>query len=388
MNERVGDEILHLDRITRSFGEVVAVDGLSLSVGNGELVTLLGPSGCGKTTVLRLIAGFELPDRGQVFFHGRDITSRKPQERGFGMVFQSYALFPHLNVFENVAFGLRARKLSDARIRERVASALDLVDMAGFGDRAVQALSGGQQQRVALARAIATEPPLLLLDEPLSNLDQALRVRTRTELRSLVRELGITAIFVTHDQEEAFDLSDRIVVMRSGTIVQIGSPWELYDDPADRFVAGFVGRTSALQVTVEATGIRLAEEVVWPIPSRGSESSARTSPGREGDQVTVRPGSAAVLVFRPEGVRFVHGDAEPSLGAPLRGIVRDRRFRGGATLFHVEVEAGAVGAAGREAAGRAVVEVLGPSSGPDPGAEVRIQPNPGARLHLFAEGPA
>ena len=380
MSEGREDGILHLDRVSRRFPEVLAVDQLSLTVGAGELVTLLGPSGCGKTTALRLIAGFETPDEGRVWFEGRDVTTRKPQERGFGMVFQSYALFPHLNVFENVAFGLRARGIPEPRLRERVASALELVALPDHGDRAVQALSGGQQQRVALARAIATEPPLLLLDEPLSNLDQTLRVKTRAELRGLVRELGITAIFVTHDQEEAFDLSDRIGVMRSGRLVQIGSPRALYEEPADRFVASFVGRASSLAVTLETTGVRISDGVVWPFSGPATGGSGSSGAARP------TPGSLAILLFRPEELALVDGEPDPDLGAPLLGVVRDRRFRGRSALFQVEVEARAPGAGPSSV--RAVVEVLGPPGGPAPGTTVRIQPRKGARLHLFPEEPA
>ena len=379
MSEGKEDGILHLDGVSRRFAEVVAVDRLSLTVAAGELLTLLGPSGCGKTTALRLIAGFETPDEGRVWFEGRDVTARRPQQRGFGMVFQSYALFPHMNVFENVAFGLKARGVGESRLRQRVISALELVALQEYGDRAVQALSGGQQQRVALARAIATEPPLLLLDEPLSNLDQTLRVKTRSELRGLVKKLGITAIFVTHDQEEAFDLSDRIAVMQSGRLVQIGNPRDLYEEPADRFVASFVGRASSLAVTLEASGARISDGVVWPF-------SASTGGGASGGHAGGRPAhrSRAILLFRPEELAFVQGDPEPDLGAPLPGIIRDRRFRGGVALYQVEVEARPPGAA--STAAKAVVEVLGPPDGPAPGTAVRIQPRRGARLHLFPEG--
>ena len=318
-----GGAILELEGVTRRFGEVTAVDDLCLTVVEGEFLTLLGPSGCGKTTALRLIAGFERPDRGRVRFQGTEVTGWSPQKRGFGMVFQNYALFPHLNVFENVAFGLRTRKRPLPEIRERVAASLERVDLAGYGERAVQALSGGQQQRVALARALAIEPPLLLLDEPLSNLDQALRVRTRTELRNLVRELGITAIFVTHDQEEAFDLSDRIAVRDRGRIRQIGSPERLYREPADRFVAGFVGRINEIPVTVEGEGIRLPGGALWAFPPGPGDGRARLPTSGEG----------ALLLARPEALDLTEGE-EPG-GLP--GRVVDRRFQGAITLYRVEV---------------------------------------------------
>jgi ABC-type Fe3+/spermidine/putrescine transport system ATPase subunit len=348
----LGATILEVEGATRRFGEVTAVDRLSLGLDRGEFLTLLGPSGCGKTTALRLIAGFERPDAGRVRFDGADVTEWSPQRRGFGMVFQNYALFPHLNVFENVAFGLRSRKRPPAEIQKRVGEALARVDLEGYGDRAVQALSGGQQQRVALARALAIEPPLLLLDEPLSNLDQALRVRTRTELRALVRELGITAVFVTHDQEEAFDLSDRIAVMEAGRLRQVGTPRELYHSPADRFVAGFVGRVNELPVTATDEGLRLPGKVRWPLPADA---------GLRGP---------ALLLVRPEALAL-----EPE-GTPdgLRGRVTDRRFQGAVTLFRVEVQGGEA---------PLTLEVVVAGDGPDVGAPVSVRPGDGSGLHLF-----
>src|SRR5215510_2613568 len=234
--------LLSLRNISRSFGSTRAVADVSLDVNQGEFFGLLGPSGCGKTTTLRMIAGLEKPDAGSIEFQNEDITNLPPERRGFGMVFQNYALFPHLNVFENVAFGLRARHKSKEEMNERVNSALELVQLPGYGKRAVDELSGGQQQRVAIARAIAIEPVLLLFDEPLSNLDVSLREETRSELRELVTRLGLTAVYVTHDQEEAFALCDRIAVMVRGEILQIGSPRELYEVPRSLAVASFLGR--------------------------------------------------------------------------------------------------------------------------------------------------
>jgi iron(III) transport system ATP-binding protein len=234
--------MLRLDALSRRFGDTTAVDAVSLDVAAGEFLTLLGPSGCGKTTTLRMVAGFEHPTSGQVWVNGRDVTALPPQRRDVGMVFQNYALFPHMDVGENVAFGLRARGGRD--VDARVERALERVELAGYKRRKVQELSGGQQQRVALARALAPEPPLLLLDEPLSNLDAALRERTRTEIRALLKELGMTAVFVTHDQEEAFALSDRIAVLDRGRLQQLGTPEELYARPANPFVAAFLGRAN------------------------------------------------------------------------------------------------------------------------------------------------
>jgi iron(III) transport system ATP-binding protein len=240
--------LISLENISKRFDSTEAVADVSLEVERGEFFGLLGPSGCGKTTTLRMIAGLEKPDSGAIQFDGRDITSLSPEKRGFGMVFQNYALFPHLNVFENVAFGLRARHKPKAETAARVSSALELVQLPGYEKRRVDELSGGQQQRVAIARAIAIEPALLLFDEPLSNLDVALREETRGELRELVNRLGLTAVYVTHDQEEAFALCDRISVMMSGRILQTGKPRELYEQPAQISVARFLGRNNLIRV--------------------------------------------------------------------------------------------------------------------------------------------
>jgi iron(III) transport system ATP-binding protein len=239
--------ILQLQGISKQYGQVPAVVDTTLAIEKGELFGLLGPSGCGKTTTLRIIAGLESSDDGGVQFDGHDITNLPSEKRGFGMVFQNYALFPHLNVFENVAFGLRARHRPGQVVNEHVERALDLVQLHGFEKRRVDELSGGQQQRVAIARAIAIEPVLLLFDEPLSNLDVALREETRRELRSLVKRLGLTAVYVTHDQEEAFALCDRIAVMSGGQILQVGAPQELYDHPTNVAVAKFLGHNNLIR---------------------------------------------------------------------------------------------------------------------------------------------
>ena len=240
--------LLSLKNISKNYGATPAVVDISLDVARGEFFGLLGPSGCGKTTTLRMIAGLEKPDTGTIEFEDRDITNSPAERRGFGMVFQNYALFPHLNVAENVAFGLRARRRPHAEIKERVKSALELVQLPNYEKRRVDELSGGQQQRVAIARAIAIEPALLLFDEPLSNLDVTLREETRGELRELVRRLGLTAVYVTHDQEEAFALCDRISVMVGGRLLQTGAPRELYERPAKLAVARFLGRNNLIPV--------------------------------------------------------------------------------------------------------------------------------------------
>jgi iron(III) transport system ATP-binding protein len=354
-----GSSFLELDRLTRSFAGTAAVYELSIDVAEHEIVTLLGPSGCGKTTTLRMIAGFEHPDSGCVVLEGRNITGTPPQKRGFGMVFQHYALFPHLSVGANVSFGLETAGYSKSETRERVASALDLVRLPGIEDRSVGSLSGGQQQRVALARALAPEPRVLLLDEPLSNLDAALREQTRRELRSLVKEIGITTVYVTHDQEEAFDLSDRIAVMRSGRLDQLGPAEELYHRPATDFVATFLGRAGAVDGTVAGPAeggsvpCALAGPVVWPALLPGSKSAVA-----EGENVRI--------LARPEALTFVSTGAD---GA-LRGRVVDRRFAGSVYVYTVSVGGGEL-------------EVQADGEAASPGDDVGVQPR-NAPAGIFA----
>jgi len=239
-----------LERVSKVYRSVRAMDDVSFEVSRGSIFAIIGPSGCGKTTTLRVIAGLEIPDSGRIYIGGRDVTYEKPYERGAVMVFQNYALWPHMTVFDNVAYGLKIRKrrlgLSRADIERRVREVLELVGLAGLENRYPHQLSGGQQQRVALARALAVEPRVLLLDEPLSNLDAKLRIRMRSELKRIQREAGITMIYVTHDQEEAMSLADRIAVMNAGKILQIGTPEEIYRRPRNLFVALFLGRTSAI----------------------------------------------------------------------------------------------------------------------------------------------
>lgn len=292
---------LEVERVTKRFGGTVAAEDVSFRLERGEVVALLGPSGSGKTTVLRLLAGFETPDAGRVLVGAEDVTAVPPARRRFGMVFQHYALFPHLDVGANVGFGVRGHPDAAHRV-ERV---LALVDLGGFERRRVHELSGGQQQRVALARALATEPRVLLLDEPLSNLDPSLRERTRRELRQLIGRLDITTIFVTHEQEEAFDLGDRVAVLHGGRLEQIGTAEELYERPATLFVAGFVGRANVL---------------------RGPAARAF---GREG---VGEGGEGQVAVVRPERLRFADGG--------VAGVVRERRYIGATALFLVESDTG------------------------------------------------
>jgi putative spermidine/putrescine transport system ATP-binding protein len=248
---------IRLDDVTKTFdGRVLAVDGVTLDIAAGEFFSLLGPSGCGKTTSLRMIAGFELPDSGRVHVAGRDITDLPVHKRDMGMVFQSYALFPHRTVAENVAFGLRMREVPKADIERRVKAALAQVALTGLEDRKPGQLSGGQQQRVALARALVVEPPVLLCDEPLGALDRKLRQQMQFELKELQKRLGVTLVFVTHDQEEALAMSDRIAVMNHGKVEQVGAPTEIYERPRTRFVADFIGEINILEESGRARALR------------------------------------------------------------------------------------------------------------------------------------
>lgn len=241
---------VRIENVTKKFGDVLGVSELNLAIKPGEFFTFLGPSGCGKTTTLRMIAGFYYPTTGKVYFDHRDVTMLQPNRRNIGMVFQNYALFPHMTVDENIAFGLQVRKLPKADIKQKVDRIRGLVHLAQYGHRKINELSGGQQQRVALARALVIEPDILLLDEPLSNLDAKLREETRFEIKRIQSELGVTTIYVTHDQTEAMSMSDRIMVMEAGIVKQIGTPQEIYHKPNNRFVATFIGETNMLEMKV------------------------------------------------------------------------------------------------------------------------------------------
>src|SRR6201993_1793207 len=268
---------LELDRIGKQFGTQTVVDEFSLAVGKGEFISFLGPSGCGKTTTLQMIAGFLGPSRGAIRLEGRDLTAIHPAKHGLGIVFQSYALFPHMTAAENVAFGLEMRRVPRAERAERVRAALAMVGLAGYEERYPRRMSGGQQQRVALARALVIKPSVLLLDEPLSNLDAKLREEMQIELRQIQRNLGTTTILVTHDQAEAMALSDRISVMNAGRIEQVGTPTQVYDRPATPFVAGFLGKTNVIAVDVRADAGGTAAvigDARWPLPARVAPGKA------------------------------------------------------------------------------------------------------------------
>jgi iron(III) transport system ATP-binding protein len=311
-----------LEHVAKRFGQTMAVDDVSLAIEPGSLVTLLGPSGCGKTTTLRIVAGLETATGGRVFIGDAEVTHLPPNARDVTMMFQSYALFPHLSVFENVAYGLRVLKRPEVEIRRAVQDVLALVGMAGMGVRSPSALSGGQQQRVALARSLVMQPKVLLFDEPLSNLDAKLRKRMREEIRLLQQRLGITAIYVTHDQAEALAISDQIVVMDKGRISQIGSPDELYRRPSNRFVAEFIGEANFLPARLEALVDGHARVVL------GSQRLQVMSPA-------LQPGPVTVLA-RPEAIRIrTQGDGLP-------GTVQKVSYLGSSADYTVETELGAV----------------------------------------------
>ncbi len=311
--------VVELRGCARDFGDVHAVVGLDLVVHEGELLSLLGPSGCGKTTTLNLIAGFVPPTAGRVLIDGQDVTDRRPHQRGLGVVFQSYALFPHLTVFENVAFALRERRQPREEVDRRVRAALALVRLDTRADHRPAQLSGGMQQRVALARALVYEPRVLLLDEPLAALDKKLREEMRSELREIQRSVGITTIFVTHDQAEALGLSDRIAVMHAGRIEQLGSPREIYERPATRFVAEFIGASTVLHGRVVA-----ADRVELPNGDR-----LRV-------EVGLRAGEEVDLAIRPERIRVAAGPGENVVEARIVGVV----YQGVQTEVSAELDGG------------------------------------------------
>jgi spermidine/putrescine transport system ATP-binding protein len=329
--------ILELRGVTKRFGEVNAVDEISLAVQPGEFLTILGASGCGKTTTLRLIAGFETATAGQVLMDGADMTWLPPFKRPINTVFQQYALFPHLSVRDNVAYGLRMRGVRRSEISTRVGEALDLVQLRGLADRAPRQLSGGQQQRVALARAIVNRPRVLLLDEPLGALDLKLRRAMQLELKRLQTQLGITFIYVTHDQEEALTMSDRVALMNHGRIEQLGAPRSLYDRPRSRYVADFIGETNLLRgVVTDDAGSSLGVSVAGGVIRAGLTPDA-TADAR-------RPGAEAWVSIRPEAMA-VAPTADDSPGgasgeACLRGVVSEVVYAGSVVKLHVTLPDG------------------------------------------------
>jgi len=314
---------VQLDRVTKRFGKTTALDDVSLMVRRGELMTLLGPSGCGKTTLLNLVAGFLMPDSGEIVIDGRRITDVPAYRREIGIMFQNYALFPHMNVAANVGYGLKMRRIAKPEIARRTAEALALVKLVGLEDRKPRQLSGGQQQRVALARALVIRPKVLLLDEPFSALDRNLRASMQVELKEIQRKLGVTTIFVTHDQSEALSLSDRIAVMAEGRIRQLDTPDEIYRHPIDRFVASFIGDANVLRARLERIDGATATVAL------GAARVAVSSQTLQGGVV----GSAVDLFVRPEDLRVAPADA----AAAAHGIVAAQIYQGGHIDLYVEV---------------------------------------------------
>jgi putative spermidine/putrescine transport system ATP-binding protein len=303
---------LTLTHLKKSFGPVQVVHDFNMSIEKGEFISFLGPSGCGKTTVLRMIAGFETPTDGTTVINGKNQTTLKPNQRNIGMVFQAYALFPNMNVFDNVAFGLKVAGRPKAEIESRVKEMLGLIKLDHLADRFPYQMSGGQQQRVALARALAPKPQVLLLDEPLSALDAKIRVSLREEIRAIQRQLGITTVFVTHDQEEALSISDRIVVMNQGRADQIGAPFEIYNKPSTKFVANFVGTLSTIDATVAdpaTNSVKIGDNVIALPESLGA--------AKAGDKIT--------LALRPEALTL---ESSPGRDNALSGIVESVNFLG------------------------------------------------------------
>ena len=298
---------LSINGISKSFGTMQVVRNADIEIGRGEFVSFLGPSGCGKTTILRMVAGFETPSAGSISIDGRDVTYLKPSQRNIGMVFQSYALFPNLTVAGNIGFGLRVAGESRAGIDQRVKEMLALIGLPQLADRFPWQLSGGQQQRVALARAIAPRPSVLLLDEPLSALDAKIRVSLREEIRAIQQDLGITTIFVTHDQEEALSMSDRVMVMNQGRIEQIGTPAEIYNHPTTSFVAGFVGTLSQLDATVTD-------------PARGEARVGDATISGLSLPTSARAGDALRLALRPESLRRDQREGDQTLEARIQSV--------------------------------------------------------------------
>ena len=324
---------IRLANLTKRFGAVVAVDQVSLGIGGGEFFSLLGPSGCGKTTTLRMIGGFDLPTSGTIELRGRDVTRDPPDKRPVNMVFQSYALFPHLDVAGNIAFGLKRRGVSASEIRRRTGEILEKVHLPGYEKRRTHELSGGQQQRIALARALVNEPNVLLLDEPLGALDLKLRKRLQVELKRIQMDVGITFVYVTHDQEEALTMSDVIVVMRDGRIQQQGTPTELYERPVNRFVADFIGTSNFIAATVDAhpadsNRVTVTSETGLRLTGFLTDPGART---QAGDAVTV--------AIRPERIEVHAADVAGTLAAPgwteLAGRIRQGTYLGDQTEYRI-----------------------------------------------------
>jgi ABC-type Fe3+/spermidine/putrescine transport system ATPase subunit len=323
---------IEIQNLLKRFKDVIAVNRIQLDIDKGEMLTLLGPSGCGKTTTLRCIAGLEKPEEGDIIIDGQPMLSQgfvPSSKRGIGMVFQNYAVWPHMKVFSNIVYGLKLQKISKPKIREQAQKVLELVGLAGLEDRYPAQLSGGQQQRVALARALVTHPKVLLLDEPLSNLDAKLREELRFEIKSLVRRMGITAVYVTHDQAEAMVISDRIAVMDSGNVVQIGNPQEIYKKPANRFVADFIGTMNFM--TGEVTEV-LADRSAVSVRTEFSDKMVCSAPGNK----AATPGASVYASIRPEDVE-VSAEPRQETENVFRGKIVHKAYLGNFLFFFVSV---------------------------------------------------
>ncbi len=323
---------ISIQNLTKRFGSQTILNQVNLEIAKGELFFLLGPSGCGKTTLLRHIAGFYQPNEGAILFDGEDVTRVPVHRRGTGMMFQSYALWPHLNVAQNVAFGLEERKRPEKEIEHRVAEALSLVKLDGLGSRRISQLSGGQQQRVALARALVIRPRCLLLDEPLSNLDTQLRLEMRSEIRRLCKEFGLTAIYVTHDREEALSMADRIGVMQSGQLAQTGTPEELYRNPATPLVASLLGETNLLKGTIQAA-------TDWQDYYEVETASGRLRGRVQNPDWQPQPGLPVQLSIRPEALTFGHVLDSPNR---LPGRIIDTTYLGASVQYELQLQDGPV----------------------------------------------
>jgi putrescine transport system ATP-binding protein len=324
------EPFIRIEGVSKNFGTFPAVKDVTLSIGKGEIFALLGGSGCGKTTLLRMLAGFEQPSAGRIFIDGQDMAGVPPWERAVHMMFQSYALFPHMSVEKNVGYGLKHDTMSDAARKARVAEMLDLVQLTPFALRKPHQISGGQRQRVALARALARQPKLLLLDEPLAALDKKLREQTQFELMSIQERTGVTFIVVTHDQEEAMTLADRIAVMDKGEVRQVGSPTEVYEYPNSRFVAGFIGSVTTFSGQVQGISGELAQVAVVDL---GTTVTARAVPG-------LAAGQAVTLALRPEKIQI--GRDKPEGANVIPGVVKDLAYFGKDSLYRVTLESGAL----------------------------------------------
>ncbi|MFV0412088.1 MAG: ABC transporter ATP-binding protein [Oscillospiraceae bacterium] len=356
------EHFVEFKNIVKRFGNFTALNHVTLGIPKGAFVTLLGPSGCGKTTLMRQLAGFSEPDEGEIFIGGRRMNGLPPFERGTPLVFQEYALFPHMTVYENISYGLRLRKEPKAAVKQKVLEMLEIFTLAGLEGRFPGQLSGGQQQRVAFARALVMGQEVLLLDEPLSNLDAKLRVEVRGELRQIQQRLGITAIYVTHDQDEALSMSDTIAVMQNGRIEQVGTPQQIYFKPANRFVAGFVGTVNLLEATMASKGGRLLAECCGqPLALAGTEGLA--------------PGDRVTLAIRPEYLRLAPQNEKAPAGGFLEGEIQRHSFLGRVTQYWV-----------RAGAHTLVVEESNPPMAPPLEGHVQIVVDT-EKIHAIKEAP-